>query len=129
MQNRDISRYSNDEPLVSNTNDATLKAFLKCREHSSIIAIQNKSKDKGNFNFTEVDQKQTEKEILKLDVNKVSQSSDIPIKVSKETSNFFGNFFCNIFSNSIKLSIFPEILKHADITSLYKNGKKNIKGN
>ena len=69
------------------------------------------------------------KKILKLDVNKVSQSSDIPIKVLKETSNFFGNFFCNIFSNSIKLSIFPEILKHADITSLYKNGKKNIKGN
>ena len=24
----DISRYSNDEPLVSNTNDAALKAIL-----------------------------------------------------------------------------------------------------
>ena len=116
VQNRDISRYSNDEPLVSNTNDATLKAFLKCREHSSIIAIQNKSKDKGNFNFTEVDQKQTEKEILKLDVNKVSQSSDIPIKVLKENSDSFSNFLCNSFNNSIKLSTFPEILKHADIT-------------
>ena len=26
-QNLDISRYSNNKPLVSNTNDATLKAF------------------------------------------------------------------------------------------------------
>ena len=83
VQNLDISRYSNGEPLVSNTNDATLKAILKYRNHPSIIAIRSKCKDKGNFNFIEVDQKQIEKEILKLDVNKASQSSDIPIKALK----------------------------------------------
>ena len=88
VQNLDISRYSNGEPLVSNTNDATLKAILKYRNHPSIIAIRNKCKDKGNFNFIEVDQKQIEKEILKLDVNKASQSSDIPIKVLKENAIF-----------------------------------------
>ena len=100
VQNRDISRYSNDEPLLSNTNDATLKAILKYKNHPSIIAILNKCKDKGNLNFIEVEQKQIENEILKLHVNKVSQSSEI-----------------------------PEILKHADITPLYKKGKKNDKGN
>ena len=81
VQNLDISRYSNGQPLVSNTNDATLKAILKYRNHPSIIAIRSKCKDKDNFNFVEVDQKQIEKEILKLDLNKASQSSDIPIKV------------------------------------------------
>ena len=60
----------NSEPLVSNTNDATLKAILKYRRHASIIAIQNKYKGKESFNFIQVDQKQIEKEILKLDVNK-----------------------------------------------------------
>ena len=69
------------------------------------------------------------RKILKLDVNKVSQSSDIPIKVLKENSDSFSNFLCNSFNNSIKLSTFPEILKHADITPLYKKGKKDIKGN
>ena len=39
MQNPDISRYSNDKPLVSNTNDATLKAVLKYINHPSIISI------------------------------------------------------------------------------------------
>ena len=29
VQHLDISRYSNNEPLVSNTNDTTLKAILK----------------------------------------------------------------------------------------------------
>ena len=102
---------------------------MKYRNHPSIIAIQNKCKDKGNFNFIEVDQKQIEKEILKLDVNKASQSSDIPIKVLKQNSDVFSNFLCNSFNNFIKLSTFPEILKHADITPLYKKGKKDIKGN
>ena len=39
VQNLDISRYSNGEPLISNTNDATLKATLKYRNHPGIIAI------------------------------------------------------------------------------------------
>ena len=129
VQNLDNSRYSNGEPLVSNTNDATLKAILKYRNHLKIIAIRSKCKDKGNFNFIEVDQKQIEKEILKLDVNKASQSSDIPIKVLKENRDIFSNFLCNSFNNSIKLSTFPEIIKHADITPLYKKGKNDIKGN
>ena len=127
VQNLDISRYSNGEPLVSNTNDATLKAILKYRNHGSIIAIQSKCKDKGNFNFIEVDQKQIEKEILKLDVNKASQSSDIPIKVLRENSDIFSNFLCNSFNISISLSTFPEILEHADITHFYKKGKKMSK--
>ena len=125
VQNLDISRYSNGEPLVSNTNDATLKAILKYRNHPSIIAIRGKCK--GNFNFIEVDQKQIEKEILKLDVNKASQSSDIPIKVLRENSDIFSNFLCNSVNISIKLSTFPEILEHADITHLYKKGKKMSK--
>ena len=57
VQNLDILRYSNGEPLVSNTNDATLRGILRYRNHPSIIAIWSKCKDKGNFNFIEVGQK------------------------------------------------------------------------
>ena len=42
------------------------------------------------------------------------------MKVLKENSDIFSNFLCNRFNNSIKLSIFPEILKHADINPLQK---------
>ena len=126
VQNLDISRFSNEEPLVSNTNDATLKVILKYRNHPSILAIRSKCKDKDNFNFIEFDQQQIEKDILKLDVNKASQSSDIPIKVLKEISDIFINFLWNSFNNSIKLSTFPEIIKHE--TPLYKKGKKDVKG-
>ena len=97
---------------------------LEYRNHPSIIAIQNKCKDKGNFNLIEVDQKQIVKKILKLGENTASQSSEIPIKV-----DIFSTFLCNSFHNSIKLSTFPEILKHADITPFCKKGKKDIKRN
>ena len=85
--------------------------LLEYRNHPSIIAIQNKCKDKGNFNLIEADQKQIEKKILKPGENTASQSSNIPIKV-----DIFRTFLCNTFNNSIKLSTFTEILKHADIT-------------
>ena len=129
VQSLDILRYSNNEPLVSNTIDATLKVILKYRNYPSIIAIQSKYKDKGSFNFIEVDEKQIVKEILKLDVNKASQNSNIPMKVLKENTDNFSNFLCNSFNSSIKQSTLPEILKHADITPLCKKRKKDIKEN
>ena len=58
VQNLKISRYTNEEPIVSNINDPTLKAILKYRNHPSITAIQNKCKIKDSFNFVEVDQQQ-----------------------------------------------------------------------
>ena len=42
VQKLKISRYTNEEPIVSNINDPTLKAILKYRNHPSITAIQNK---------------------------------------------------------------------------------------
>ena len=110
IQNLDLPRYSNNEPLLSNSNDATtLKVILKYRNHPSIISIQNKCKDKGSFSFNEVDQKQIVKEFLGLDANKASESSDIPKKVLKENANIFSNFLCSRFSNSIFLFIFSVI--------------------
>ena len=99
---------------------------MKYRNKQSIIAIQNKCTNKGNFNFIEVDQKQIKKEILRLDINKASQSSDIPIKVLKENTDIFGKFLCNSFNNSIKLSTFSQMFEHADINPLYKKGVKSI---
>ena len=51
VQNIDFSKFSKGKPLVSNTNDTTLKAILKYRNHPSIIAIQNKYKGNERFEF------------------------------------------------------------------------------
>ena len=106
-----------------------MKAILKYRNHPSIIAIRKKYKISECFKFTEVDQKDIEKEILKLDVNKASQSSDIPTKIVIENVYIFGNFICTSYNNTVKSSQIYQNLKLADITPAYKKGKKDMKEN
>ena len=65
-----------------------MKAIQKYRNHPSSIAIRNECKKKDSFKFIELDQKKIEKDILKLDASKTSQSSDIPVKVIKNTPLF-----------------------------------------
>ena len=72
VQNLDIPRDLNDETLVSNTNNTTLKSVFKYRNNPSIVEIQNKYKNKGSFNFIEVDQKNIQIDIIKLDVVEAS---------------------------------------------------------
>ena len=102
-----------------------MKAILKYRNHPSIIAIRKKYKISECFKFTEVDQKDIEKKILKLDVNKASQSSDIPTKIVIENVDIFGDFICTSYNNTVKSSQFYQNLKLADITP----GKKDMKEN
>ena len=58
VQNLDIWRFSHDEPLVSTTNDVTLKAILKYIYHFEIsyllVSTNNTAKIKiGNFDVTD----------------------------------------------------------------------------
>ena len=129
VQNLNIARYTSEESFVDNISDPTLKAILKYRNHPSIITIRKKYKISECFKFTEVDQKDIEKEILKLDVNKASQSSDIPTKIVIENVDIFGDFICTSYNNTVKSSQFYQNLQLADITPAYKKGKKDIKEN
>ena len=62
-------------------------------------------------------------------MNKVPQSSDIPLTIVMEDIDIFSDFLCVSFNSSIKSKNFKKNLKLADITPLHKKGKKNIKGN
>ena len=62
-----------------------------------------------------------------LKLNKASQYLDIPTKIIKENLDTFSNFIFESINNSIKSSIFPSCLKHADVTPLHKKCNKNLK--
>ena len=84
VKNLNISRYSEFNPVTENTADPTLKAIFKYKDHPSIRAIQSNC-EKETFHFSEVNMEDIKKDILRLDKNKASQRSDIPIKIVKET--------------------------------------------
>ena len=120
VKNLNISQYSNFDPIIENVKDPTSKAILKYEKHPNILAIRSKCNRDGAFCFREVSFKEIETEIRLLKLNKASQYSDIPTKIIKENSDIFSNFICESINNSIKSSIFPSCLKHADVTPLHK---------
>ena len=93
------------------------------------MAIRTRYNRNGAFSFREISFKEIETEIRLLKLNKASQYSDIPTKIIKENSDIFSNFICESINNSIKSSIFPSCLKHADVTPLHKKCNKSLKEN
>ena len=129
VQNLNISRFLDSNPLIQNIKDPSLKAIAKFRKHLSIIAIERKYRYVPSFSFVEVNEPDIEKEILNLNGNKASQNSDIPTKVIKGNSDIFRSFLCTNFNSSIKTCKFSQCRKLADITPLYKKGKNDQKEN
>ena len=128
VKNLNISRYSEFDPAPENIADPTLEAIFKYKDHPSILAIQSHC-EKGTFRFSEVNIENIKKDILKLDKNKASQHSDIPIKIIKEDLDIFADFLCTNINSSFKSSSFPTCLKMADVTPLHKKDTKDLKEN
>ena len=129
VNNLNISQYSDFDPIIVNVKDSTLKAILKYKKHPSIPAIRTKCNRNGIFSFREVSFNEVETAIRLLKLNKASQYSDIPTKTIKKNSDIFSNFICESINNSIKSSVFPSCLKHADVTPLHKKCNKSLKEN
>ena len=88
--------------------------------------IKEKAKN-SVFSFYEVDKDKIKKEINRLNKNKASQKSDIPIKIIHDNVDIFADFIAESFKGAIKTSNFSNYLKLADITPLHKKGEKPIR--
>ena len=65
----EINQYSNFDPVINNVKDPILRAVLKCKDHSSILAVQNNCKNRTKFSFEEMNLASIEKEIHNLKIN------------------------------------------------------------
>ena len=129
LKNLNISQYSDFDPIIEEVKDPTLKAILKYKKHPSILAIRTKGNRNSAFSFKEVSFKEIETKIKLLKLNKASQYSDILTKIIKENSAIFLSFIYESINSSIKSSIFPSCLKHANVTPLHKKCNKSFSEN
>ena len=127
VKNLNTSLYSDSGPIIENVN-RILKAIVKYKEHSIILAIKTKCNRSGVFSFREVSLQYIETEIRLLKLNEASQYSDIPTKIIKGNSDIFSNFICESINNSIQ-SIFLLCLKKTDVTLLHKKCNESLKEN
>ena len=73
------------------------------------------------FSFQHVTREELLNEIVNLDYRKASHDDDIPTKVIKANSDIIcevlhNNFNCNVIDNCI----FPDLLKTANVTPIFK---------
>ena len=98
------------------------------KNHPSINAIKEKSKN-SKFTFHENDNEKIIKEIKRLNKNRASQKSDIPITIIHENADIFADYLAESLKGAIKSCNFPNCSKLADITPLHKKERKDNKEN
>ena len=109
-------------------NDFILNCISKFEEHPSIIKIKEHN-NKNNFKFNFTTQEEVMKVIDSLKSNKSQNKDDIPVKIVKTYKVLFSEFIAKNINHSIRSNTFPDILKLANITPIFKKGSKSEKRN
>ena len=114
-ENRFITNRSSD-----GITDPVDKAIDKYKFHPSILLIQKHLKNHDIFSFKTVDIGDIKKEINSINPKKATTSNGIPPKILKKSSKVSASVLHKLFNDSIEKSDFPQNLKLADITPVYK---------
>ena len=105
-------------------------ALHKFSTHPSVIKIKE-SVQSTSFHFQPISLKQIEDEISSLNSRKSNTFKGIPIHSLKENVDIIGKILHRIISNAIIRCEFPDALKLADITPIFKTqdatNKKNYR--
>ena len=118
------SAYITDNPTSTCPITSIIEKF---RNHPSIISIKRNVGTLNKFSFKHVTEEDISAEINKFDKKKAS--TGISIKFLKEYSDILSNKLKDIFNNCLDQGIFPDRLKLADISPIFKGGDSNMKKN
>ena len=119
-----------NENIISDTNgidDPVLKAIEKYKKHPSILAIKKISKN--IFSFQKVSYEDIIKETQNLDASKACQDTDVPTKIIKNNSDIFGDFTYQNFNHAVDTDIFPNVLKNANVSPVFKKESRTCETN
>ena len=122
--NRFITNRSSD-----GITDPIDKAIDKYKFHPSILLIRKHLKNHDVFSFKTVEIGDIEKEINDINPKKATTSNSIPLKTLKKSSKVSANVLHKLFNYSIEKSDFPQNLKLANITPVYKKSDPSDKTN
>ena len=100
------------------------------KNNESVIKIkENYNTQENSFSFTLFAKEDILKAIKSLSSNKASLIEDIPIKILKNSIHIYSEKLTNIFNECLINGKFPDTLKRADVTPIFKKGNDNEKEN
>ena len=119
------------KPGIANSQNTVSNAINKFRNHPTILSINKNMERIGcpSFAFEFVSLEETIKEVNKLSIKKASQTLDIPVKIVKENKDLISYFVYNNFNNALSSLQYPNGLKYADVTPVFKKDDKSDKSN
>ena len=103
-----------------NISDPVQRAIVKFESHPSISLIKNKITNRNNFKFEPVSLSDIELEIRLLNPKKATTHKNIPPKILKSSSEATVNILHRLFNETITKGVFPDDLKLADVTPVFK---------
>ena len=110
--------------------DPVEKAIQKYNSHPSILAIRENVRPDFKFQFSEVQLKDIEKEIINLAPNKSIPSMSIPCKLLKDSVDVSAPYILNVWNEEIiHQKTFLNELKCADVTPVFKKGDSTLPKN
>ena len=121
-----------DIPKSNHTNvfdDKIDKIIHQYHSHPSIVAIKNSYPTNKEFVFKNTKNEEVRKHIQNLDVKKSTPQNDIPTKLLKENIDILDKVLTKSYNYSNMKNMFPESLKCADVSPLFKKGDKSDKKN
>ena len=124
VSNLDIKGYESTTDCLFVENDIVSSIVDKFKDHPSILKIKENVVFTDRFNFSLSNYADMTAIIKDLNTNKPTTFNNIPAKMIVETSDICSPFILKIYNDSILNSIFPESLKMADITPIYKQDER-----
>ena len=119
--------------LVNNDSNTILdpvdRAIKKCEIHPSILLIKRKTENEKSFKFEAISVSDIEKEIKTINPRKATPSGNIPPKILKLSSDTTAITLQELFNESLSNCEFPDKLKLADITPVFKKKSPLDKAN
>ena len=115
----------NENSSITNQNfqnfdDPVDRAIEMYKYHPSIILINQKIGNQNKFSFEPVALSDVVKEINDINPNKSSSKDSIPPKMLKISSEATANILQKLLNDSLETGMFPDSLKLADITPVFK---------
>ena len=96
------------------------QAVVKYSLHPSILVIKDRIKINDTFSFESVGISDVENELKNINPNKATTNNNIPPKILKQSSTVSSPVLHKLLNESFVSCIFPEDLKLADITPVFK---------
>ena len=120
-------KIEKDDNLLTDVIEETnpvLKAIKKYKNDPSNLRIKSSFKHPKVFSFKYFNAEDVKRKINNLNSKKATPKGNIPVKILKWNSDIIAPALTECYNQNIKTSRFPNELKNADISAVYK--KKGV---